>query len=60
MDDRQRQIRSAIRAFLLIATTEERERELQISIDNGDDFRAECIRELMTEDAEWEAHHTGD
>ncbi len=44
-----RQLRSNIRAFLLTATKEELEKELAISIERGEEFRAQCVRELLAE-----------
>ena len=41
----QRQIRQNVRNFLLIATIEELEVELTI----GDDFRKQCVQELLDE-----------
>lgn len=45
----QRQIRMAVRNFLLMATKKELEQEKQISLDTGDQFRADCIQELLDE-----------
>lgn len=47
----QRQLRSNIRAFLLVATADELRRELEISVERNDEFRAACIRELIAETA---------
>jgi len=49
MTDREKAIRRDIRAFLMVATMDELRRELQISLDKGDAFRAACIRELIEE-----------
>ncbi len=49
LTDAQRQIRQVIRNFLLTATKQELERELAISRDRGDVFRAECVLELIRE-----------
>ncbi len=45
----QRQLRSNIRAFLITATQKELEKELQLSVDRKDYFRAEVIQELISE-----------
>lgn len=48
----QRNVRSAVRGFLLVATPEELQRELVISQENrhkGDEFRAQCIQEIIDE-----------
>lgn len=45
----QRRIRSAVRAFLMLATPEELQKELEISRQRGDHFRAECVEELIRE-----------
>ncbi len=45
----QRTLRSNIRGFLLLASPAELERELEISIERGDTFRADVIRELISE-----------
>ena len=45
----QRQLRSSIRGFLLTATQEEMEKELELSIDREDKFREKVIRELLEE-----------
>lgn len=50
-EDRKRIIRISIRNFLLIATKEELQAELAISVEYGDKFRAECVRELIAETA---------
>lgn len=46
----QRNLRMNIRNFLLVATPEQLKRELEISRESGDTFRAECIQELIDED----------
>lgn len=46
----QRQIRMNIRNFLLIATPAELQKELEISNNSGDTFRAQCVQELIDED----------
>ncbi len=48
-DDDKRRIRANIRNFLLVATDAELRRELTLSIDRGDAFRAACVRELIDE-----------
>lgn len=50
MTQQQRQMRMNIRNFLLVATPEELQGELQLSIERNDSFRADCIRELIEED----------
>ena len=45
----QRNVRSAVRAFLMLATLAELVRELELSEERKDTFRAECIHELMAE-----------
>ncbi len=45
----QRQIRQNIRIFLLTATEQELIQEYRISVQNGDNFRADCIKELSEE-----------
>ena len=49
LDSFHRSVRGAIRALLMVATREEMERELAISREMGDRFRADCIRELLDE-----------
>lgn len=49
MSPSQRQLRMNIRNFLLVATADELQRELQISKDRNDTFRAQCIQELIEE-----------
>lgn len=49
MTEQQRLLRSAIRNFLLIATPDELQKELEISLEINDSFRADCIRELISE-----------
>lgn len=46
----ERTLRSNIRGFLLTATLEELKKELTISKDRGDTFRAECVQELIDEE----------
>ncbi len=50
MTDSQKRVRSAVRAFLMTATLEELKRELSISVERGDQFRADCVRELIREE----------
>jgi len=50
MTNNERAIRCAIRNFLLVATPAELQTELAISLEREDNFRAECIRELIAED----------
>lgn len=45
----ERQTRMNVRNFLLIATLAELVRELEISMERNDLFRARCIRELIEE-----------
>ncbi len=45
----QKNIRSAIRGFLLTATRAELEKELELSKERKDEFRAKCIQELLDE-----------
>lgn len=45
----QRQHRMNVRNFLMVATPEELRKELDISEERGESFRAACIRELMEE-----------
>jgi hypothetical protein len=45
----QRQTRMNIRNFLLIATPAQLAQELEIAINQGDTFRANCIKELISE-----------
>ena len=45
----QRQLRMNIRNFLLTASRDDLKKELEISLERKDEFRAECIRELMDE-----------
>jgi hypothetical protein len=45
----QRTVRSNVRAFLLVASRAELEREQQISRERGDQFRAACVQELLDE-----------
>lgn len=51
-----RQVRAAVRAFLLTATVEEMQRELEISVERGDTVRAgyveECLREAYADEPE--------
>ena len=47
LTSQQREIRSMIRGFLLIATKEQVEQEKVISLERGDKFRAEVIQELI-------------
>lgn len=49
MTESQRRIRQHIRNFLLTATLDELDEELQLSLRMNDHFRAECIRELIRE-----------
>jgi hypothetical protein len=46
----QRNIRMNVRNFLLIATKEELELELKLSLQRNDQFRAECVQELIDEE----------
>ncbi len=46
----QRQLRSNIRGFLMVATIEQLEKELEISIERKDTFRATVIREMIEEE----------
>lgn len=43
----QRAFRMNVRNFLLAATMQELEREVKLSLDRGDEFRAECVRDLI-------------
>ena len=45
----QRNVRMAVRNFLLIATREELIQELKISQDRGDMWRAACVQEIIDE-----------
>jgi hypothetical protein len=45
----QRQIRMNVRNFLLPATLDESQKELEISLEKGDAFRAACIKEWISE-----------
>jgi hypothetical protein len=45
----QRQIRMNVRNFLLVATMPELQKELTISLNSKDTFRAACVRELIEE-----------
>jgi len=45
----QRQIRMNVRNFLLVATMAELQKELTISLNSKDTFRAACVRELIEE-----------
>lgn len=45
----QYQIRSCVRAFLMVATREQLQKELELSLEKGDTFRAECVQELIDE-----------
>ena len=45
----QRSVRQAIRAFLLCATDDELARELALSLESGDGWRAQCVAELIAE-----------
>lgn len=54
LTDQEKARRMAVRNFLLIATTEELYKELEISNGRGDLLRARCIQELIHE-AEQEA-----
>ncbi len=45
----QRQVRQAVRNFLLTATPEELKREKEISLERNDQFRAQCVQELIDE-----------
>lgn len=47
LTSRQKAIRQNIRNFLMTANPAELKAELKISLDAGDKFRAEVIRELM-------------
>lgn len=49
MTPAQRQQRQNIRNFLLVATEQELQKELEISLERNDAFRAECIREMQKE-----------
>jgi hypothetical protein len=49
LNGREKQIRFNVRNFLCFATREELEKELSISEEMGDHFRAACIRELISE-----------
>ena len=51
MTDAQRNIRDAVRAFLLCATLDQMKEELRISEEAGDTFRADCIRALIAEES---------
>ncbi len=50
MTNQEHNLRMNIRNFLLVATTEELQKELQISLDRKDAFRAKCIQELIDEE----------
>ncbi len=54
LTDAQRNLRINVRNFLMVATPEELQKELQLSLDAKQPFRAECVRELIAE-AEAEA-----
>lgn len=45
----QRQIRMAVRNFLLPATREQMVKELEISLERNDMFRAKCVQECIDE-----------
>lgn len=45
----QRRVRSAVRAFLMLATRAELSREFAISLERRDTFRAACVDELIAE-----------
>jgi hypothetical protein len=44
-----RQVRAAVRAFLMTATIEEIRRELEISVERGDTVRAGYVEEYLNE-----------
>ncbi len=45
----ERRTRIAIHNFLLLATPQELERELELSLQRHDYFRASCVQELIDE-----------
>ena len=45
----QQKIRMAVRNFLLTATKPQVEKELKLSQERGDKFRAECVQEWLDE-----------
>lgn len=49
LTESQRVFRTNVRNFLMVATREELERELTLSLDRGDDLRASFVRELIAE-----------
>lgn len=49
LNDNQRRVRSAVRAFLMLATRAELEKESAISLARRDTFRAACVDELIAE-----------
>jgi len=50
LTQQQKQLRANIRNFLLLASLEELKKELTISLERGDGFRAEVIKELICEE----------
>lgn len=49
MTPAQRQTRMNVRNFLLIATPAQLAQELEIAVKQGDVFRTNCIKELISE-----------
>jgi hypothetical protein len=49
MTNAQKQIRMNVRNFLLVATDKELVKELRISREAGDEFRAQCVLEIMAD-----------
>lgn len=49
LDEHKQKIRMNVRNFLLTATMEELQKELILSLDMSDSFRAACVQELIDE-----------
>lgn len=49
MPNYKRQLRMNVRNFLLLATEIELKKELELSMDREDLFRAECVQEIINE-----------
>jgi len=49
LSSQQRQIRMHIRNFLMLATPDQLKKELEISQQRPDPFRAACVQELIDE-----------
>lgn len=52
LTDHEKQLRAIIRGFLINASREELRREMLLSGEKGDKFRASVVEELLTEEAE--------